>query len=411
MTTQRSIDRHASVVLALVFACQIGGSFTLDRVSSSLPALDLRWVGLGACLVPYVGWLAATSSRPRARSTPGVGALLFVAWAGWLAVSGSWAPAGARVSDHVIDLVLVVAFVLLAGHVAGSMSREAVASLWTWFFVVGLVYFAAAILAGPGLQGRYSAFGGGPNVFVRVVLIALLAALFLAVGRRWWVLLAVPLFLAGAVLSGSRGGLVAFAIVMVVAAAPLLRRLPRRAIALIGVGAALVIALVPAIVTSVVTTIDERFIGQTLNQRYDSGRGGIAAETLRIFDEHLITGAGLDSYYAQVGQYVELEYPHNLVLATAADGGVVGLLLLAGAVAALGWSARRGPVSREALFLLLAGMFVLISSLFSGDYYDSRLMWFFLVLAAVEGRRDLTGGATQRARVSAEAAAPPPPSS
>ena len=41
----------------------------------------------------------------------------------------------------------------------------------------------------------------------------------------------------------------------------------------------------------------------------------------------------------------------------------------------------------HALGFGLAALFVLVASMFSGDYYDSRLLWFFLGVAVVAARR------------------------
>ena len=102
----------------------------------------------------------------------------------------------------------------------------------------------------------------------------------------------------------------------------------------------------------------------------------------------MFAGAGLDGYYAEIGHGLTIEYPHNFFVASAAEGGLVGISLLLVAT----WHLVRAalhtkPMSTEGLFLLLAGGFVMFASMFSGDYYDSRMAWFFLGLAAVEGLR------------------------
>ena len=101
-------------------------------------------------------------------------------------------------------------------------------------------------------------------------------------------------------------------------------------------------------------------------------------------------GSGLDGYYASQPAGSQFEYPHNLVLATLAETGVVGGILFVLAIGAFLVSALRSkPLHDNALFALITGSYLFFASMFSGDYYDSRLMWFFFALAAVEGRRTL----------------------
>jgi protein-tyrosine-phosphatase/O-antigen ligase len=391
-------DRHGRVVLLVVFVGLVGGRFTLDRLGDQLPSWDLRWPGVLAAAALFFLWRAAACDVRSPGLTPGSGLALFAAWAGWMAFSAIWAQPGARVDGYISDLLLMITIVGLALGVTGRLSRPSLHAVWRWLVVTGLVYFAAAVLAGPGAQGRYAAFGGGPNVFVRMMVFACLGAFLLAtVTRSRRVLCLVPIFLAGAVMSGSRGGLVAFVVVAVLGGIPQWRRMPRTgrrtlvAVMLVaGVGAPFLVG------PQLAAELHGRFLVQTLQERYDADRGEISAAALRLFERYPVLGTGLDGYHALAGARTSFEYPHNLVLATAAEGGTIGLTLL---VLALGQFARvivaGRPLTTEALYALLGALYVLVASMFSGDYYDSRLLWFFLGLAAIEARRN---GAPRRAR-------------
>jgi hypothetical protein len=90
----------------------------------------------------------------------------------------------------------------------------------------------------------------------------------------------------------------------------------------------------------------------------------------------------MDVFWVQHGRYVELGYVHNLIGAVAAETGVIGLFLLTAAVTfwlreAQPWKAM--PV--EQLGCAITATFIFGSSLVSGDYYDTRWMWIFAVLA------------------------------
>lgn len=385
-----STDRHGQAVLLGIFICLIGGTFTLDRIVPSLPAWDLRWIGLAVVGIATWIWVGAAGDRMQKPQKLGAGVWWFLAWASWMALASQWAGGLARTGDYVLDQWFLVAYLMLAWTVARRLSRDALGAVWGWMFWIGLIYFFGALYGGSDVQGRYAAFGGGPNVFVRVMLLAALSALFMAAKdgkhRR---LLFLPVFLVGAALSGSRGGLLAFAAMCLVGGIPMLRRLPRRTAALfIGAGAILLYASSSLVGSVIGRTVQQRYIQETLEARYDSGRGDLVTQSWDLFQQHFFFGAGLDGYFAEVGVQAGYQYPHNLVLSTAAEGGLIGLTLLLGAVFKFVVAARRTrPMSTESVFLLLAGLFVLGSSLLSGNYYDSRFMWLFLGFAALEGQR------------------------
>lgn len=382
----RSIDRYGRWVLLAVFVVLLGGRFTLNRLGP-FPAWDLRWAGL-----LLIGFLClAWASVARERTVPvRLGPLFgwFTAWAGYMAVSAFWAPAGARAVATAIDMVLLVLLVWAAWGTAARVHPRVLSSVWWWLYVAGWLYFAGALAAGPDVQGRYSAFGGGPNVFVRVMALAVLAALFLAITRRrHLVLVGLPLFLYGAYLSGSRGGLLALAVVVVLGAVPLARRMSRKTVGTLVLSVVPVALLAPFLDWSWLGVMRERFVEQTFQEGYDSGRTEILERALRLFDEHLWIGTGLDGFYALQGGYTRAEYPHNLVVASATEGGLIALGLVLGALVAGFLAVRRlRPIGTDTLGFGLAALFMLVAAMFSGDYYDSRFLWFFLGLAVISAR-------------------------
>jgi len=376
-------------MLLAAFLVMLGGRFSLDRLGD-YPAWDLRW--FGACVVAVLAYAWVTVARQKTEPAVKFGAFGFflAAWTSWLLLISFWAPPNARVGSYVNDLVLLLGLVGASCTVANRIRPRAVQSIWWWLFFAGLVYVAAALVEGPGAQGRYSALGGGPNVFVRVMALGTLAALFLAtVRRKHWVLLSVPVFVGGAFLSGSRGGVLSLAVVALIGAVPLARRMsPRLRGTLVVLGGSSALLAAFFINPTWFTALRDRFIQQTLVEQYDSGRSDILQGAWRLFTEYPVSGAGLDGYYGLVGQLAGWEYPHNLVMATAAEGGVIGLAALVCAlVAAMAtlWASR--PLGADALGFGLCGAFMLVASMFSGDYYDSRFLWFFLGLAVIEARR------------------------
>lgn len=367
----------------------MAGRFSLDRLSASLPSADLRLVFIYGIVVLVLVWfIGAREYLPKPVRVAGLG--LFLAWAGWLMLSAAWAPPGARVGDKLLDLALLVAFTLLAWALMARLPADVTDKIWKWTLVAALIYFALAMAAGPGLQGRYAAPGGGPNVFVRVMVLGAIAALFYASQKKkTWPLLPVPLFAVGAALSGSRGGLVSAFVILLVFAIPIARQLGAKRV--IGI---LTLAVVGGIVAAnqnggaLVQFIQERYIQQTLVEGYSSGRDTITEDALRIYGESPVIGAGLDGYWALQVSPEQFEYPHNLFVATMAESGTIGLVLIVAALIAFYAGARRiRPMPATVLYATGAGMYLGFASIFSGDYYDTRLMWFFFGFAVIQAAK------------------------
>jgi O-antigen ligase len=370
------------LVLVLV---AIGGRYTLDRAGlSDLGWVDLRVVGL---LVGFVVLVVDVARRPRVRRADRPEGWLVVAMLFFLfqIASGLWAPPGARLGEKTLDIVLMAALTIAIYLYTLGDPAAVTRTTFLLFFAAAIVFAVGALLGGPGEQGRYSAFGGGPNVFVRIQIIGVIAAVALFLfHRRLLPLLVVPLFLLAAVLSGSRAGLLAGAAVGAAGLWRIRRRLHAgpvvAALAALTAAAAAVVAIAPPSFTSL---FQDRFVEQTVEQRYLSNRTEIWLATWRLAVEHPVLGTGLDGFYGLIGRAEGTQYPHNYVLGVAAEGGIVGLGLLATAIVLLARTIRRGGGHpRETMLALAAAVFVALSSLFSGDYYDARLGWMFAAIAA-----------------------------
>lgn len=368
----------------LLILVAIGGRYTLDRAGFlELAWVDLRVIGLVMALVVLT--LALGRHRRAVRGDEGwlIAALLFFVFQ---IASALWAPPAARVGPQVLDLVLLIILVLAFHRYAMSDPETAVRFTFQLLFVTAIVYaFAAIFISGPGEQGRYSAFGGGPNVFARIEVLGVIAAiaLFMITGRKW-PLLVIPLFLLATVLSGSRGTLVAGGVVGFAALFKLRGRLRAGAVAAAGVVAVIAVAVIALLAPPEFTSLfQERFVEQTVQEQYLSGRTDIWMAAVRMFADHPLGGSGLDGFYGLIGVNQAVEYPHNYVLAVAAEGGLAGLGLMTASIVlwtriVLGGGARPQLTGLS----VAAAVFVALSSLFSGDYYDSRLAWMFAAMAA-----------------------------
>jgi O-antigen ligase len=367
-----------------LFLIAIGGRYTLDRAGfSTLAWVDLRVVGLLLALIVLTVDIAR---RPRLR----IGARP----EGWLVAttlfflfqigSGLWAPPAARVGEKTLDLVLMAALTIAFYLYTLGDPAGVVRTTFVLFYIGAIVFALGALAGGPAEQGRYAAFGGGPNVFVRIEILGVIssAALFLFY-RRLWLLLPVPLFLLCSVLSGSRAGLLCG---VAVGGAALLRSWRRlrsgpvaAAIAGLVVAGILIWTFAPPTFTSL---FQDRFVDQTVKQHYLSDRTDIWQAAWHLAVDHPLLGTGLDGFYGLIGVNQGIEYPHNYVLGVAAEGGAVGIILLMASVLLWARTVRRGGHPQMTALAVTAAVFVALSSLFSGDYYDARLAFLFAAMAA-----------------------------
>lgn len=410
MSAATTIDRHARWLMLILYVVLLGGSFSLSRIAPALPELDLRWVGLLAVTLAGAAWAAGVAQHPGWQRRLGAGPTIVLLWCGWAALSGVWSPLEARSAEKVTDVLLMAGLLAVAFSVLRRCSTEALASIWTWVFWTAVIYLIGALAAGPGDQGRFAAFGGGPNVFVRVMILGVVAATYLAVKQRRLFAVAIPWFIVGAVLSGSRGGLLALLLVALPIGFRLVRRVPRRVL-VVGVSIfVVIIATAPLYASNFLDLIRRRFIEQTLETGYDSGRAQIFVDTWNIAKAHTWSGAGLDSYYALIGRVRGYEYPHNIVLESFADGGLVGLILVVGALITMFVTAVRSgtPLSAESVAALAAASLLFIASMTSGSYYDVRFLWFFLAVAVASSREpaSLARRRTSESRVWAASVSP-----
>lgn len=304
-------------------------------------------------------------------------------------LTSAWSPPGTDSGSAIEDIFFLVTLVALGWSIMCRLPISSLEKVWQWLVIVGLAYFILAIVAGPDHQGRFSAPGGGPNTFVRIMVAAALASLFQAIAKkRHRFLLAVPIFVVGAVLSGSRGGILSAAIILIFFSIPLAKHLKaKRSVALV---ISIIAVSIPAIQWNdgyVVDFIYQRFVDQTIENRYASGRDIIADQAIDMYASNPIFGVGLNGF-STYDSHVTAEYAHNLFLSVLAEGGTIGGIFLIVLLISLIMRSRLNFKSRQVLFSLSVGLYFLISSMFSGDYFDSRFIWFFLGLAAISAVKE-----------------------
>ncbi|WP_392424043.1 O-antigen ligase family protein [Barrientosiimonas humi] len=205
-----------------------------------------------------------------------------------------------------------------------------------------------------------------------------------------------PLYVAATVLSGSRGGILA-GVVALLLLAPLVRRFSLGQLIFLWLtGAAAAYVIYTRFGGLVSSTIQDRIVDLTLNQKYSSGRGDLASGSISLFWENFWIGSGIGGFADYYGQ--GFTYPHNLVLQIAAEGGLAGCALFLFALGAVAAGSRAGRSSPLVMVFTAAFAQIFVASMFSGGYYDSRFLFIFgLAILATSPRAQDREGDSRRA--------------
>lgn len=428
----------AAVVLAAWLVRRPGAALAVLAVFVylNLSEVLVRWHGLPSLLQLLVLPIAAAAllARPR-RETAAVATqgltLLLAAWVLWLLASTAWAwdpeLAGAEAAEAAKALALYLLVALLAS--SGARLRGAVRS------ALGAGCLLAAFGVYQALTGDYDALFGGlarvkeahiygdvfepriagplgdPNFFAQILLVLVPLALALAWhgrsrGERVAAAGAAALLVAGTVLTYSRGGALALAVVL--GLAWLGRGVRPREVAAGLALVALALVALPEGFTRRLTTLEQFTGGEAAALHPDSSfekRRLVTLAAWEMFQDHPAVGVGAGNYTTRFAPYADRvgsgareydepfgeSYPHNLYLEIGAETGLVGLGLfgaaLALALAYLEGARRRLAAAGLGLEATLAGATAialagyLVSSLFLHGHFQ-RYLWLLLALAA-----------------------------
>lgn len=268
------------------------------------------------------------------------------------------------------------------------------AALGLWSVLSGSLY--RAVLESDGGQAyRMAVLGGGPNVFIRFMGIVAVLSLYLMLTHRVRLVrtIAAFLFIIGlglAVQTGSRGGLAAVLlslVVVVIASRRLLSGLP---LILVGAGAAAVVVIQFGLLPDELLELTlKRLVEDTFVNLYYSDRDVLLYRSLEIWSFMPLTGVGLGQFTC----YTDELYAHNVFLEVLAETGAIGFLLFFGGVAAAFYRAYRNWTLKS-IDVRALGLLVLYfaASQFSGDLFDSRGVILFAFMAAIAARGNQAHG-------------------
>ena len=371
-------EQFSRVVTAFTFVILLMGQYSWERLDPSLTSIpEPRILVIIVSAIPILAW-ANTFRRGSLSLRPASTYLcLLLSWILWMFLSTAWTPFGTKSGPNNLDLTLLFAIITI-GLLGFAAHPESALRLLLWMtFATGLVY-AILGLAAAGTLARIAVLGGGPNVYGRVTALGVIASLALVISGQAsaWLLSGTALMIAATILSGSRGAMFSLFAGLVLLL-PLALRNSRRTLGVVITLAALSGIVYAAFGNAIYQVIQDRVIILTLQQGYDSGRTNLQAIAWDMFHSRPITGWGIGSY-GQI-QGIADNYPHNFGIQTLAEAGTIGFCLMTAAIlVALLPLARQSVASWESSCLLAMSGLVLVASLYSGGYYDTRLMWYFL---------------------------------
>ena len=369
-----ALDGIAGVSLALYL---LVGRWTFSRLESSDD-------GLGQVRFPVMAMLVMTTLlygavRPsmwdRKAKTRDCVTLLLVVFFLYLIGSSSWASPGEFRGLRVLDISVLLVGTLCLYQILGCARPDVVVEwFWRTLAVCGSLFVMLSLTSALRAGERLAVLGGGPNVFGRNMGLMSIGALYLLSlnSKSWYWAFAVAIAPVMVVLSGSRGS--SLSMLAGLAVCLVLGRLSlRRAVCLICCGAVTLFLLRDTVVWSVAADMyNTRVNGLAAAMPTRDGRAGLHAVAMALGLAHIIGGAGLSSFSAAMGEY---DYPHNIGLEVFAEGGLIGLLLLGTALLLGVWRGYAYRDRRTGLALTFT------SSQFSGDLYDSRGVFAFLLLS------------------------------
>jgi O-antigen ligase len=300
---------------------------------------------------------------------------------GYLSMSVLWSATPDNGIVKIIDLLYVLALLISLNVLQTRIDLRG--SLTDVLLLVSILMAVGALAVSivGSSSGRFAAFGGGPNVFGRTMAFGNILALdkLSKPGRPYKYAIVVAVTFVMLLASGSRGALVGWMVGVTVflhARRPKLTILASRLVFVFAI--AVLFLFTSNAGKSIVELAKVRYGEETLQNRYLSHRDELAIYAFTMWQSQPIEGCGLGAFagHSPGGQ----EYPHNMILELLSEGGGIATLCF---FCMLWFSIRELTRSRDGWSGALVSLFgtSLVCAQFSGDLYDSRNVFVFMMLA------------------------------
>jgi len=305
------------------------------------------------------------------------------------------------VTPSLIYKIYELALIIVYLYITYQMCLLPVASLLLeriWSYGVLLMYLFIALSVPALISGdmatentssrRLAVLGGGPNIFARFVALCIIDAFYsIIIKKRFIKIFLLPLFFAALLLSGSRGGMLAALLSLIVflflCRILNFQRIFRSLIFffVIVVITGIFFAMFPKLYVSVKEAFEKRIYEQTIEERYLSGREDHYGYIMAHWSENTFLGHGLGGWKYYVGIN---DYPHNHVLELFYEGGLLAVMMFM----VLLFFVFRKIFSLNYSYLLRIHIasflfFILLASFFSGDFFDTRYLYSFFFLVGI----------------------------
>jgi O-antigen ligase len=346
-------------------------------------------VGLVTKLTGGLALVSAVASiliSGRVRRWPGfhVAALLFVFWVacGLFLFSGSQ-----KLPNKFYTYVQLFLVLWMIWEVAPSWSRQ-LGLLTAYVFGAYVAAFGTLMLyrTEAGALRRFTAMETDPNTVAMTLALALPMAWYLGVSYRQPVLRWVcrgflPVGLVAVGLTGSRGGMLATMVALLIVPLTMTKLSPGRlaaAIGVLGLSGALAVVYVPEKIVQRLATTGEEVEGLSLGGRFTVWKAGVKA-----FAQRPVTGYGAGAWRMAVSPWLgpNPQVAHNSFLSVLVETGIVGLLLYLTMFVAVFLAIMRLPTLERRFALVLLG--TLVIAMLPLTWEDQKAVWF--ILAALLG--------------------------
>lgn len=355
--------------------------------AGALPGLNIVSSATGGLALGLTLFAVVISARVRRWRVFHVAALLFVIWAG----IGVWVLLGANsMPKKFYTFVQLFAVLWMIWELA--LSAQRLRGLLTAFLLGAFVPALATIqlfVRKSGSLKRYSAWGADANNIAMTLALALPMAWYLSLTTeravfRWVCRAYLPVGLLGIALTGSRGGMLASLVALLVI--PLTMKLsPGRimaAVVFLGLSGVVVATYVPDRTVERLASTGQQLEGGTLGGRLQIWMAGVHA-----FTQRPLMGYGTSQFIQAITPELGSKalVAHNSFLSVLVEEGLVGLTLyMTMLLSVFYYVLHFPPLERRFGLILLA---TLATAMLPLAWEEKKVVWF--VMAALVGMSGL----------------------